>query len=486
MAPRWAGRWARFGALLTRRSVLVTLAVLAVLFLVYTLAGFFLVPRLIATYVPRYAQERLGRRAEIGEIRVNPLLFKVDIRQFRLQEADGRPLLGFDRLFVDFELTSVFRAAWTFAEIRLEAPRVDAVIAPDGRLNIAELLDALPKSEPAPEPAAPPKVLLHHAVVRDGLVSFTDRAHGAPQTAALQPINIELHDVTTLRDRRGPYAVSATLEGGGVVSWDGQVSLVPVASTGRLGLRGFPLATAWRFVQENIAVAEPTGQLDANLRYQFAYRDGATSLTVEGVEAAVTGLTLKERASKAPLLALDRMDVIAARGDVIARELTVPEVSVSRGRVAATLARDGTVNWQRLVTTPAGAAPPVASPAAVAETPPWRLAVEKLQVDEVALSFVDESRAAPLALDVGDLSLGLSARLESGPSGLAGVADNLGLTLARVALRSAEKTPLVALERIAVEGGRVDLGARRVAASRVAVNGGATTVLRDASGAIPL
>src|SRR5205823_4693800 len=268
----------------------------------------------------------------------------------------------------------------------------------------------------------------------------------------------------------------------------GEVSLVPVASTARLDLRGFPLATAWRFVQENVAVAEPTGQLDANLRYQFAYRDGATSLKVDGVEVAVTGLTLKERASKAPLLAVDRMDVIAARGDVIARELIVPEVSVSRGRVAATLARDGTVNWQSLVTTPASAAQPVASPAAVAETPPWRLAVEKLRVDDVALSFVDESRAAPLALDVGGLSLGLSARLESGPSGLAGVADNLGLTLARVAVRegAAAKTPLVALERIAVEGGRVDLGARRVAASRVAVNGGATTVVRDASGAIPL
>jgi len=471
---------------LTRRPVVVTLAVLAGLFLVYTLAGFFLVPRLIATYVPRYA-EQLGRRAQIGAVRVNPLLFKVDVRQFRLQEADGRPLLGFERLFIDFELmSSIVRAAWTFAEIRLEGPRVDGVIAADGRMNIAELLDALPKGEPAKQPTAPPRLLVQHAAVQDGVVSLTDLSGRAPQTAGVQPINVELHDLTTLRDRRGPYTVSATLRGGGVLSWDGQVSLVPLASTGRLDLRGFPLATAWRFVQDDVAIAEPAGELAANLRYQFGYRDGATSLKVEGVEVAVTGLVLTERASNAPLLALDRVKVIAARGDVIARELTVPEVSVTRGRVAATLARDGTVNWQRLVTTPASAEPPVASPAAVAEPPPWRLAVEKLRVDDVALSVVDESRAALLALDVGGLSLGLSARLESGPSGLAGVADNLGLTLARVALRSAEKTPLVALERIAVEGGRVDLGARRVAASRVAVNGGATTVRRDASGAIPL
>jgi hypothetical protein len=211
---------------------------------------------------------------------------------------------------------------------------------------------------------------------------------------------------------------------------------------------------------------------------------------VDGVEVAVTGLVLAERASKAPLLALDKVNVVAARGDVIARELTVPEISVSRGRVAATLARDGTVNWQRLVTT----APPVTPPAAPAVTPPttvaearpWRVAVEKVHVDDVALAFVDESRAAPLAIDVAGLSLGLAARLESGPSGLAGVADNLGVTLARVAVRSTDKTPLVALERIAVEGGRVDLGARQVALSRVTVSGGATTVVRDASGTLAL
>ena len=66
------------------------------------------------------------------------------------------------------------------------------------------------------------------------------------------------------------------------------------------------------------------------------------------------------------------------------------------------------------------------------------------------------------------------------------MADNLGLTLSRIAVRSESKTPLVSLERIAVDGGRVDLGARQVAIARLAVNGGATTVVRDASGTIPM
>src|SRR4029450_12587669 len=81
-----------------------------------------------------------------------------------------------------------------------------------------------------------------------------------------------------------------------------------------------------------------------------------------------------------------------------------------------------------------------------AETRPWQVAVGKVKVEDVALSVVDESRTAPLAVDVDGLNLGLSARLESGPSGLAGIAENLGLTLSRVAVRSESKTPQVALE----------------------------------------
>jgi uncharacterized protein DUF748 len=152
--------------------------------------------------------------------------------------------------------------------------------------------------------------------------------------------------------RRGPYAISATLIGGGVVTWDGEASLVPLRSTGHLNLQGFPLATAWRFVQEGIALAEPAGRLDAEVRYQFAYRDGTTSLKLDGLDVTVAGLALSERGEKAPLLALETIRLIGGRGDLISRDLTVPEISLGRGRLAAQLAPDGTVNWQRLIAPP--------------------------------------------------------------------------------------------------------------------------------------
>ena len=122
---------------------------------------------------------------------------------------------------------------------------------------------------------------------------------------------------------------------------------------------------------------------------------------------------------------MPKIRLAGGRGDVIARDLTVPEISVSRGRLAATLAGDGTVNWQNLMVTldaPATASAtrsPAAPPAAPAARS-WRLAIDKVRVEELALAFADRSRAAPLDVDVGDITVDLSAKLENGPAGLAG------------------------------------------------------------------
>src|SRR5215467_1551161 len=142
------------------------------------------------------------RHLRLAIVRVNPLLLKIEVKNFRLMEADGSPLLGFDRLFVDLELTkSIMRVALTFAEIRLEAPYVEAVMFPTGRMNIVDLLDAFPKGEPAKQPSKPPRLLVQHAVVQHGLVSFTDQSRGATQKTAAQPVDVELHDITTLPER---------------------------------------------------------------------------------------------------------------------------------------------------------------------------------------------------------------------------------------------------------------------------------------------
>jgi hypothetical protein len=97
------------------------------------------VPFLVRHYVPKIVQAELKRQAAIGEVRFNPYTFTFEANDFRLEEPGGEPIAGFKRLFIDFELKSLFNWAWTFREVSLDALQVNAVIAADGLLNLAQL-----------------------------------------------------------------------------------------------------------------------------------------------------------------------------------------------------------------------------------------------------------------------------------------------------------------------------------------------------------
>jgi len=62
----------------------------AALLLAYTLAGFVIAPSWLARAVPDYAERYLGRRASVGDIRINPYLFSLEVSGLQLDDAPGR------------------------------------------------------------------------------------------------------------------------------------------------------------------------------------------------------------------------------------------------------------------------------------------------------------------------------------------------------------------------------------------------------------
>jgi len=80
-------------------------AVLALLIGLYALAGFVLAPRMVRSALVKDIPKTLGVTPSVGEIHVNPFLFQVEIKDFSLASPGGEKLLGFGRLFFDFELS---------------------------------------------------------------------------------------------------------------------------------------------------------------------------------------------------------------------------------------------------------------------------------------------------------------------------------------------------------------------------------------------
>jgi hypothetical protein len=457
-------------------------AVVGVWFL-YLALGYFVAPRLIERAIPDLAAEHLQRKASVGEVSVNPLLFRVRVKDFALAERDGALIVGFRRLLVDFELSSIARWAWTFSSIQLDGLDLRVEMRPDGTLNLAALGTAgTGDGEQGPSDAAPPRLLLQHAVLREGSITFTDRTGSTAASATVQPLDLELRDISTLPDPRGPYTVSASLRDGGTLRWRGDVGLHPVRSQGELDGSRLRLSTAWRFVRDYLNIAEPPGTIDFSARYRFEYVANLPRFTIEDLRVATAGIALTESGASDPTLKLDEIELTGGRFDLAAQELVLPKVEVRRGLVAAEADVKGVLNWQRIAKMTAAA-----KPAPVAEGRPWKIRVEAVRVGDIELRYTDRSRAAPLRAGVAALGVALAAEMEAGGGRNQVLVSGLDLQLDKVTFGDAgAAAPIAAIGAVSLTGGSLDLAEQRVAIQRVAVSGGLVQIVRGADGSLRL
>jgi uncharacterized protein involved in outer membrane biogenesis len=475
-----------------RRLVLsLPFLIIAGLIVLYTLAGFFLAPYLIKREIPRLAQDKLGAQAALAEVRVNPFLLTVELKGFNLAERDNRPLVAFDRLFIDLETSGLFRRAWTFADITLEQPALSLDIDPQGELNLARLIERLAKPESAPQKksegkAATPRVVIRRAAISRGNVSFTDRSDATVARAVVEPVDFELHDISTLPDQRGDYTLSARLPAGATLSWRGTLSLQPIASSGEIGIKDFKVATLWHFLRDELAVEEPRGALTLGLRYDMSYGSGALQAAASGISLRAKDLSITPRGAQTPILELAEMDLPNGTADLAKRAVHFPTLKLRGGSLSFSADASGVSDWHGILLDDEAKSRQADKPAASANPAPWRVGLDQIHIAGLALRYADESRVRPLLVATDSATLDLAMSLESGaPMKLA--LEKINLELARPRIGSIDgEAPFISFDAARVSGGTFDLAARSGSIEAIQLSGGATTVVREAGGALPI
>src|SRR5512144_219358 len=93
--------------------------------LLFTVVGFLVAPPVARHVAQTQLGELLGRKVMIGRLRINPFALSVTVGDFRVYEPDQvTPFLLFSRLYVNAELSSVFRRAPVIKEVALDSLHV--------------------------------------------------------------------------------------------------------------------------------------------------------------------------------------------------------------------------------------------------------------------------------------------------------------------------------------------------------------------------
>jgi hypothetical protein len=403
-------------------------AIVVLLIAAYGLAGFLLAPRLIRGALLQDIPKSLpGIKPEVGEIHFNPFLLQLEIKDFSLSDKSGEKLLGFARFFVDFQVSSLWHRAYSFAQIDLAKPFVNAITAKDGQINLAQLKppDTPPKSE-SKQDASVPALRIGSFKVSDGLVSYDDRAHPSDFAARLEPINFELHDFTTGVDG-GQFTFTGSSKLGERVEWHGHVSVQPIESDGEFQIDGLQAHTIWEYLEDRLNFLVNSGSIDLHATYKFALRD-AVDLKVGVSQIAVSNLAVRAKDADADWVNLPQLVVSDTSVDLAKQSVQVGSLTLTGLKLVTWLEADGSLNLMKLAASPAAegaAAAPVPAPAAAASPPPavtttasgaapWKVSLHEFALRDARVSAEDRSTKpaaqvtlAPLSITVADASLDL-------------------------------------------------------------------------------
>ncbi len=403
-------------------------AVVTVLLALYALAGFVFVPRLLRSALMENIPKTLGANPTVGEIRFNPFTFQLDVRKLSLAAPDGEKLLGFERLFVDFELSSLWHRAYSFANIDLDSPYISAVVAKDGNLNLLQLRPKAPPVKPPPEAKNQPLPALRIGAfkVSKGWVSYEDRSRPTAFAARLEPINFELMNFTTGADG-GRFTFSGSSKLGERVEWHGHVSVQPIESDGEFQIDGLRAHTIWEYLEDRLNFTVNSGAIDLNATYKFSLKD-TVDLQAAISKIALSDLAVRPKDADADWVTVPSLLVNGTTVDLARRQAHVDSLSIKGLKLLTWMESDGSFNLLKLapsapIATATSTAPAPATTATLSTSPaaaaaPWSFDLREFELQDATISAEDRSTTpavrvvlAPLSIKVGGASLDLTKPL---------------------------------------------------------------------------
>ncbi len=176
----------------------------------YLLLSWLVLPRILKSQAEKFILEKTGHHLTMELPVFNPFTLRLHLSGLRLTQPDGVPLLALRELVVQVSGTSIFRHAFVFNDIRLDGLATTVAVLPQGQLNWSALMDALKGNEPAKSDARAPRLDIQHFILSDAKLDFSDQRSSPAFATRIEPVNLELTDISTLPDDNGRYKVSAT------------------------------------------------------------------------------------------------------------------------------------------------------------------------------------------------------------------------------------------------------------------------------------
>ncbi|PCM44225.1 DUF748 domain-containing protein [Marinobacter sp. ANT_B65] len=325
-----------------------------VLLILYSFAGFLLLPWWLEKLIPEQLGERMGWQVEIADISANPFALSVEALGALAHDKEGELVVGIDRLIIDMDFFELVSGVVGFENIELEEPFIRLDLLEDYSVNFvrdfqtasAEGNGQATDQAGGDENQALPSLYFEQLTVSGGELLFRDFTQSDMMEFRITPLDLSLSDLATWQrdDRNSDYDLQAAL-GSQTIEWQGNLSITPLYSSGNLAVSGIDHETLGHFLAPYLPYDLRGGMVTVHSDYELQAGDILYFSTSNG-RLLVEDLALApDTQSEQTRLTAGSIAIDDIGFDLNTREASVGQISLEQPDIALARNKTGDIDW---------------------------------------------------------------------------------------------------------------------------------------------
>ncbi len=265
-----------------KKAAILLAKILLGIYLLYLFLAFVIIPLGAPWAIKSQGAKLLKHPVKVRAVFFNPFLLRFNINGLSILDGQKQVMVGFEKFWVDFSFVRLFKKALHFEAFGLDGLQVNAQLLEGNKINLMDLVPALPvpvqasPAKPIPavsaQPAKPlPLVTVESFTLKQGKVTFTDQAIAPGFKTVISNIDVNITGISTKPDAQVRVIFSCAIDDKGVVSTEALISpfAQPLKFESVSSLNNYLLTVLTPYVGKYTGLAVADGQFDIKMDYKI-------------------------------------------------------------------------------------------------------------------------------------------------------------------------------------------------------------------------
>jgi hypothetical protein len=335
---------------LIKRILRFALYAAVALFIVYTIAGFFVFPMIIKSEAVDYIKEEFNRDAEIELVSFNPFSLTLSVEGFKMYEKEKEgTFFSFKEFFINVSLLPLLSKEVNFEEIRLTEPDGNIIRYNEEEFNFSDLMESATNqnadSVKVEEEEEPWEIFIQKFDLQRLHLLITDKAVSPPGETRIDSFSVTVTNLRFNSSDTSDFYLTSNLRHGGSFSLSGNFSMTPLKADLNFTLDQASLKPLAPYVAQFAYLRLDDGLLSIDGSIKIDEPDPTKKMDISfTANTSITNFILYDTKHDERFLEWNSLKVSDIQGKLNPIQVTISEVNMQNLYTRIAIAEDKSMN----------------------------------------------------------------------------------------------------------------------------------------------